>query len=58
MEEKSPNFVVNEDVSKEIVTPLRDPTGDLFVLEETINDVNENEDTDGDLVLSNDDDVD
>ena len=58
LEEKSPDFVVNENVSDEIVAPLHDLAGDLLVLDETVNDVNENEDTDEDLVLSNDDDVD
>ena len=58
LEEKSPTFVVNEDVSKEIVTPLRDPTGYLLVLDETVDDVDENENTDDVLVLSDDDDVD
>ena len=57
-EEKSPDFVVNEDVSEEIVAPLRDPTGALLVLDETVDDVDENENTDEELVLSNDDDVD
>ena len=58
LEEKSPGFVVNEDDSKEIVTLLRDPVGDLLLLDETVDDVDENEDTDEDLVLSDDDDVD
>ena len=57
MEEKSPDFVVNEDVSEEIVVPLCDPANELLVLDETIDDVDENEDTDEDLVLSDDDDV-
>ena len=50
--------MVNVDVSEEIVTPLRDPAGDLLVLDEMVDDVDENEDTDEDLVLSDDDDVD
>ena len=50
--------MVNEDVLEEIVAPLRDPAGDLLVLDETVDDVDENEDTDEDLVLSYDDDVD
>ena len=58
VEEKSSDFVVNEDVSYEIVAPLRDPAGDLLVLDETVDDVDENEDTDEDLVLTDGDDVD
>ena len=58
LEEKSPDFLVNEDVSEEIVVPLRDPANELLVLDKTVHDVNENEDTIEDLVLSDDDDVD
>ena len=58
LEEKSPDFVVNEDVLEEIIAPLHDPAGDLLVLDETVYDVDENEDTNEDLVLSHDDDVD
>ena len=57
LEEKSPDFMVNEDVSEEIVAPLRDPANELLVLDETIDDVDENEDIDEDLVLFDDDDV-
>ena len=57
LEEKSLDFVVNEDVSEEIVAPLHDPTGDFFVLDETIDNVDENENTD-ELLLSDDDDID
>ena len=46
LEEKSPDFVVNEDVLEEIVVPLLDLAGDLLVLDETIDDVDENEDID------------
>ena len=49
--------MVNEDVSEEIVAPLCDPAGNLLVLDETIDDVDENEDTDEDPVFSDDDDV-
>ena len=58
LQEKSLNFVVNEDVLEEIVAPLHDPAGDLLVLDETVDDVDENEDTDEDHVLLDDDDVD
>ena len=58
LEEKSPDFVINEDVLEEIVALLRDLVNELLVLEETIDDVDENEDTDEDLVLSDNDDVD
>ena len=44
--------------SEEIVAPLHDPAGDLFVLDETVDHVDENEDADEDLVLSDDDDID
>ena len=37
---------------------MRNPAGDLLVFDETIDDVDENENTDEDLVLSDDDDVD
>ena len=49
LEENSLDFVVNEDVSQDIVVQLRDPT---------VDDVDENENTDKELVLSNDDDDD
>ena len=58
LEEKSPDFVVNEDVSEEIVASLRDLANELLVLDETVDDVDENEDTDEDLVLSDDNDID
>ena len=58
LEEKSPDFLVNEDVSEKIDEPPRDSTRHLLVLDETVHDVDENEDTDQDLVLSDDDDVD
>ena len=50
--------MVNEDVSEKIDEPPRDSTRHLLVLDETVHDVDENEDTDQDLVLSDDDDVD
>ena len=53
--------MVNEDVSdvsEEIVTLLRDLAEELLLLDETVDDVDENEDTDEDLVLFDDDDVD
>jgi len=58
LEEKSADFVANEHVFDEHVEPLRDPAGELLHLDETVHDVDENEDTDEDLVLSEDDDVD
>ena len=50
--------MINKDVSEEIIALLRDPAGDLLVLQEMVDDVDENEDTDEDLVLSDNDDVD
>ena len=58
LEEKSPDFVANEDVFDAQVEPLRDLAGELLHLDETVHDVDENEDIDEDLVLSDDDDVD
>ena len=37
---------------------MHDPAGDLLVLDEKVDDVDENKDTNEDLVLSDDDDVD
>ncbi len=59
LEEKSTDFVANEDVSDLQFAPLRDPAGELLHLDETVHDDEENEDTDDeDLVLSDDDEVD
>ena len=46
--------MVYKDVLEEVVTPLRDPTGDFFVYMKIVDDVDDNQNIVKELILSDD----